>query len=269
LLFKVGAAPFHSWLCDVYDGSTLSVTFLFATAPKIILFSLFVKLFFFAFYNFQDILLPFFLFSAISSIAVGSFSAIYQKRIKRLFAYSTIAHSGFILLAVVAGSLDSAKSSIFYIFAYAFLTLLLFSILIYVTTAISNFPKYLVNWTSFGFKNPILAITFTFTLFSIAGIPPLLGFFSKFFVLFSVVAKDFYFTSFVVIVLSSIACFYYIRLIKIFYFTKTSKHNLWISNKSSKNAEWVISLLLFFNLTFFTKPELLSSFALVTSLSLF
>jgi len=104
-----------------------------------------LNFFFFAFYNFQDILLPFFLFSAISSIAVGSFSAIYQKRIKRLFAYSTIAHSGFILLAVVAGSLDSAKSSIFYIFAYAFLTLLLFSILIYVTTAISNFPKYLVN----------------------------------------------------------------------------------------------------------------------------
>jgi NADH-quinone oxidoreductase subunit N len=120
LFFKVGAAPFHSWLCDVYDGSILSVTLLFASAPKIILFSIIIKLFFFAFIDYKFFWIPFFLLVSTCSIAVGSISAIYQKRIKRLFAYSTIAHTGFILLGILACSTESAKALIFYVTIYAF-----------------------------------------------------------------------------------------------------------------------------------------------------
>jgi NADH-quinone oxidoreductase subunit N len=122
----------------VYDGSILSVTLLFASAPKIILFSLVIKLVFLLFFSFNELFTAFFLFASISSIAVGSFSALYQKRIKRLFAYSTIAHTGFILLAISASSGDSAKSLIFYIVIYSLLTVLLFSLL---TTELINNEK--------------------------------------------------------------------------------------------------------------------------------
>lgn len=269
LLFKIGAAPFHSWLCDVYDGSVLSVTLLFATAPKIILFSIIVKFFFFAAGDLKTIVTPFLFSASLLSIALGSFSAIYQKRVKRLFAYSTIAHTGFILLAVLALSADSASSAIFYVVVYSMLTLLLFSVLVYSTSITKNFPKYLVNWISAGSKNSMLTITFTLVLFSIAGIPPLFGFFSKFFVLLSIIGETYYFTGLFVVIVSSIACFYYIRLIKMFYFTKSSKSNLWLSTSSGRYSEGVIGLFLFINTTFFVWPELLSSFSLVTSIILF
>jgi NADH:ubiquinone oxidoreductase subunit 2 (subunit N) len=159
------------------------------------------------------------------SIAVGSISAIYQKRIKRLFAYSTIAHTGFILLGVLSCSVESSKALIFYITIYAFLTILLFSLLIFSTLKTSSYPKYLANLTSLGLKNYLFAISFALILFSIAGIPPLAGFFSKFFVLFTIVAQEYYVTSLIIILISSVACFYYIRLIKIFFFVKSSKNS--------------------------------------------
>jgi len=100
-------------LCDVYDGAMISVTLLFAAVPKIIIFSVIVKIFLLIFYDFASFWSSFFLFSSLLSIAVGSLSAIYQKRLKRLFAYSTVAHTGFILLGVVAASPDSVKTLIF------------------------------------------------------------------------------------------------------------------------------------------------------------
>jgi len=102
---------------------------------------------------------------------------------------------------------------------YSLLTILLFSFLVYSTKSSSVYPKYLANWTSIGKNNAIFAFTFTIILFSIAGIPPLAGFFSKFFILSSIVANEFYLSGILIIILSSIACFYYIRLIKIIFFS--------------------------------------------------
>jgi proton-translocating NADH-quinone oxidoreductase chain N len=145
LLFKIGSAPFHSWLCDVYDGSILTVTLLFASAPKIILFGVIVKLFYFLFNEFQIFSNYFFIYSAVGSIFIGSISALYQKRIKRLFAYSTITHTGFILLAIVAASVESVKAIVFYTIIYSLLSILLFSILIFSVVVTNNYPKYLIN----------------------------------------------------------------------------------------------------------------------------
>jgi NADH-quinone oxidoreductase subunit N len=242
---------------------------LFASAPKIILFSIVIKLFFFIFYDYANLFIPFFLFSSISSIAVGSISAIYQKRIKRLFAYSTIAHTGFILLGILACTVESSKALILYIIIYAFLTILLFSLLIFTTTSTTTYPKYLSNLTSIGLKNYLFAISFSLILFSIAGIPPLAGFFSKFFVLFSIIAQKYYITSFIIVIISSIACFYYIRLIKIFFFVKSSKNSVWLSNTSKQNTEILIGLLLFFNVFFFFRPDFFSHFASILGLLLF
>jgi NADH-quinone oxidoreductase subunit N len=160
------------------------------------------------------------------SIIIGSISAIYQKRLKRLFAYSTIAHTGFILLAFLAGSLDASKSLIFYIIIYSVLTITTFSLLINSASSVTTQPKYLINFSGIGSKNHIFAITFALTILAVAGIPPLAGFFSKLFILISVVGAEYYFTALVVIFFSSIACFYYIRLVKIMFFVKNSKNSL-------------------------------------------
>jgi NADH-quinone oxidoreductase subunit N len=132
-------------LCDVYDGAMISVTLLFAAVPKIIIFSVIVKIFLLIFYDFASFWSSFFLFSSLLSIAVGSLSAIYQKRLKRLFAYSTVAHTGFILLGVVAASPDSVKTLIFYLMVYSVLTILLFSLLIFAIISIVRFPGYLAS----------------------------------------------------------------------------------------------------------------------------
>lgn len=267
-LFKVGAAPFHSWLCDVYDGAIISVTLLFASVPKIVIFSVIIKLFLLIFYDFSSFWLPLFLFASILSITVGSLSAIYQKRLKRLFAYSTVAHTGFILLGVVGASPESIKTLVFYLVIYSALTVLLFSLLIFAILSTSRFPSYMSSWTSSGLKNFTFVMSFTFTLFSIAGIPPLAGFFSKFLILLSVVSQEYFVTSIIIVLISSVACFYYIRLIKSFFFVKSSKNSLWISVKKRQHSEHVIGILMFLNLFFVLRPDLLFTFSSVISVSL-
>jgi len=268
-LFKTGAAPFHIWLCDVYEGAILSVTLLFSSLPKIILFGLIVKLFHFVFYDIFIAFSNFFLFSSLTSIGIGSIAAIYQKRIKRLLGYSTINHTGFILLAITMPSAEATKILSFYIVIYTIITLLLFALLIYCSISTKKSLKYLTNWSSFYIKNSIFTIAFAFALFSVAGIPPLAGFFSKFFVLLSVISHKYYLTAILIITLSSIGCFYYIRLIKIFYFIGDRKNADWISNINKFNTELVISSFLMFNICFFFKPTLLLNFTTIIGLILF
>lgn len=269
LMFKVGCAPFHFWLCDVYEGSILPVTLLFASAPKIVLFSLLFKLCFFVTFEYNSIWSSFLGFSAVISIFVGSISAIYQKRLKRLFAYSTIAHTGFILLAFLCCSIDSVKSLVFYIIIYSCLSITTFSLLINAASATTIQPKYLINLSGIGSKNYIFAVTFALTILAVAGIPPLAGFFSKFFILLSVIGSEYYFTAMTIVVLSSISCFYYIRMVKLMFFVKDSKNCIWITNKTKKNSEILIGIFLFFILCYFLHPDLIIDFSIVMGLLLF
>jgi NADH-quinone oxidoreductase subunit N len=162
----------------------------------------------------------------VASIFVGSISAIYQKRLKRLFAYSTIAHTGFILLAFLCGSIESSKSLIFYIIIYSSLTITTFSLLINAASSAIIQPKYLINLSGIGSRNYVFAATFGLTILAIAGIPPLAGFFSKFFIILSVIGAEYFFTALTIIILSSISCFYYIRVVKIMFFVKDSKNSM-------------------------------------------
>ena len=269
LLFKVGSAPFHAWLCDVYDGAIISVTLLFASAPKIVIFSIIMKIFLLVFIDFNLVWSPFFLLASVLSITIGSISAIYQKRLKRLFAYSTISHTGFILLGIACASADAANSLIFYIVIYACLTILMFSLLIFSVITQTNFPGFIANWTSSGLRNYVFVISFALVLFSISGIPPLAGFFSKLMILLSLIAQEYYVTGLVIVIISSIASFYYIRLIKTFFFTKTSKNNFWLSTAKRQSSEFNIGLLFFLNLAFCFCPEFLSLMSVTLSLTLF
>lgn len=268
LLFKVGSAPFHFWLSDVYEGSILPVTLLFACAPKIVLFGLLLKICFFLLFDYSSIWSFVLGCSAVLSIIVGSLSAIYQKRWKRLFAYSTIAHTGFILLVFLSCSLEASKSLIFYVIIYSMLSLTTFAYLINTASAVKMQPKYIVNFSGIGYKNHVFAATFGLTILAIAGIPPLAGFFSKFLVILSVIGAEYYATALVVIFFSSIACFYYIRIIKVMFFVNTTKNNLWITNKTKQNTEFIIGFFTFVIMFYFLYPNLIIDMSTVISLTL-
>ena len=268
-IFKVGGAPFHFWLCDVYEGSLISSTLFFSAVPKIIIFSIILNISQQTFFLFNDSWFYLFFVSSLLSIIIGSIGGLYQKRLKRLLAYSTIAHTGFILLGFLGNNPESLKSITFYISIYTILTLSVFCIIFACLISTKIFPKYIVRWTSSALKNIVFIGSFTLILFSIAGIPPLVGFFSKFFVLFSVITQHFYVTSIIVVVFSGVACYYYIRLIKTFFFHKTKKNYLWLSTNKTQNIEFILAGTLFFNVFFFFKPNTLSVFCSINSLAFF
>lgn len=266
LSFKLGAAPFHMWLCDVYEGSIIAVTAFFSAVPKVILFGFLIRVSYVIF----DIYIPYtsslMLGFGLSSICFASVAALYQKRMKRLLAYSAVSHTGFVLLAFACSSMDSIKSSIIYITLYVVMTLAVFAILLSSVNS-KNMPKYLINWSFLSGSNFCLSIGFVLTLFSIGGIPPMAGFFSKLGVLFALLGQNYVVTSIVVIIFSSIACFYYIRLVKLFYFTNVPNGNFWMS-KSGKCLGYLFSPLVFALTFFFLRPTLLFELSTLLVVSL-
>lgn len=217
LLFKVGASPFHMWLCDVYEGSLTSVTLFFAAVPKLVLFYLLIKLPFVILPAFDIFWKPFFLASGLLSIAVGSMAALVQKKMKRLLAFSAISHTGFVLLSLCSGSYLSIKACTFYMIFYAIMTFATFAVVI-ISLNQENFLKYLISWSYSSKRNFCLTITFSLILFSLAGIPPLTGFYSKLLVFLSLLNEQKIFTMTIMALLSCVGCFYYIRIIKILFF---------------------------------------------------
>jgi NADH-quinone oxidoreductase subunit N len=144
ILFKLGSFPFHMWLCDVYDGSIINITAFFSTIPKVILLSFFIKTLYVVFSGNLDILNYILIASGLGSICFASVAALYQKRIKRLMAYSTVSHTGFLLLGICCSTVDSIKACTIYIILYILMTLTLFSIL-FISGIDNNQQKYLIN----------------------------------------------------------------------------------------------------------------------------
>lgn len=265
LLFKLAAAPFHMWAPDVYEGSPTVVTIFFAVVPKIAILYLLYKI---LYGPFVAIFFPHIQFlliiSGVLSIFIGTFAAIYQNRIVRLMAFSAIAHIGFILLGFSTGSFTSFYSSFIYIIIYIFMTINSFTFILSVYPA--NQHKYFADLLAFAKYQPILAITFTFTLLSIAGIPPLAGFFSKFYILLSLIDHHFFIIAIIIVLLSVISAYYYIRIIQWMYFKNSSPFNLLNTITSSSTISLSQALILgstlYFILTFliYPKPILLFTF---------
>jgi NADH:ubiquinone oxidoreductase subunit 2 (subunit N) len=149
------------------------------------------------------------------------------------------------------------------------LTIALFAILINVSNATKIQPKYLINLSGIGSKNNIFSAIFGLIILAIAGIPPLAGFFSKFFILLSLIGAKYYLISLVVITFSSIACFYYIRLVKIMFFVKNSRNYLWVTHNSTQNTELMIAFFTFVIICFFIHSDLFINLSIVTGLTLF
>jgi NADH-quinone oxidoreductase subunit N len=228
LLFKLGAAPFHIWLPDVYDGSPTIVTGFFSSITKIPVFILFVNFIYVVFYSFNEYSHIFILLCAVCSLFIGGLGALYQNKVKRLIAYSSISHMGFMLLGIATGSLQGLQAVSIYLIVYLLLTLNFFSILFGVRKFIDGGKiKTLQDFRPLFKSNPIIGVVLSLNLFSYAGIPPLAGFFGKFYVLSVSLNTGVYFIIFLAVLFSIISSVYYIRLIKLMFFEKSEKWALY------------------------------------------
>ena len=255
IMFKIGAAPFHMWVPDVYEGVPTIVTAFFAIVPKIAIFSLLIRLQINLFYENLVFTQNIFLYAALLSITIGTLGALYQIKLKRLLAYSAISHVGFLLLGFVSFNNWSIFSLFFYLIIYIIISINIFTVLLVLRKADNNLKFKKINEVVILFKsNPLLAINFCLILFSIAGITPLVGFYSKLYIFISALKSEIYISAILAAILSVIASMYYIRLIKLMFFKNFEYWTLF--TELTKKESLLISVTFFFNLFFFCYPEI-------------
>nr|QXQ00367.1 NADH dehydrogenase subunit 2 [Tuber umbilicatum] len=278
-LFKVSAAPFHFWSPDVLDGIPTVVTTFVAIIPKISIFIFLLELVHYTSqsmfeFNWTSLLL----LSSFLSLIIGSVVGLVQHRIKRLLAYSTISHVGFLLLALVINSTESVQAFLFYLMQYSLSNINVFFILIIIgyylleisrnadrrLLEINNSPVQLISqFQGFFFINPFLAISLAITLFSFAGLPPLIGFFAKQQVLSAALNQGFYFLVLVGILTSVVSAVYYLRIIKLVFFDKNesiadNKYSYYFASSSPFLTITISVLTLIILLFIFSPTEWLS-----------
>ncbi len=230
LAFKISAVPFHMWAPDVYEGSPTSVTIFFALLPKIAALTVFIRILYIPFLNIIDQWQIIIVFLSIASMLFGAIAAIGQKNLKRLVAYSSIGHMGYALAGISTGTNQGIQSSITYISIYLFMNLAFFSCL-FMLRRDEKYYENIEDLSGLSKNHPILSFSFLIVLFSLAGIPPLAGFFAKFYIFSAVIEQSMYFLAITGLLSTVIAAFYYLRLIKIIYFDSEkekyeSNHNI-------------------------------------------
>ena len=255
LAFKVSAVPFHMWTPDVYEGAPTSITNYFAVVPKVAGLAVLIK---FMLIPFSKILMEWqtiIIFISIASMILGALAAIGQKNIKRLLAYSSIGHIGYALAGVATGAISGYETAIVYIAIYVVMNIGAFSCL-YLLKKDNEYKENISDLSGISKKHPILAISFLIILFSLAGIPPLGGFFAKFYVFTSVVEQKMYALAIIGLLTTVISAFYYLKIIKTIYFDDSI-----ISFDATKNKFAQLSIFISCSilLTFFLYPSVLNN----------
>jgi NADH-quinone oxidoreductase subunit N len=255
LAFKVSAVPFHMWTPDVYEGAPTSITSYFAVVPKVAGLAVLIK---FMLIPFSKILMEWqtiIIFISIASMILGAVAAIGQKNVKRLLAYSSIGHIGYALAGVATGVISGYESAIVYISIYVVMNIGAFSCL-YLLKKDGEYKENISDLSGISKKHPMLAISFLVILFSLAGIPPLGGFFAKFYVFTAVVEQKMYALAIIGLLTTVISAFYYLKIIKTIYFD-----NSIISFDVTKNkfAQFSIFMSCSILLTFFLYPSVLNN----------
>ncbi len=217
LAFKLGAVPFHMWVPDVYQGSPTAVTVFLGTAPKIAAFAMIMRLLVEGLGGLVADWQQMFIILAVLSMAVGNVIAIAQTNIKRMLAYSTISHVGFIMLGILTGTTDGYANAMFYTLAYALMSLGGFGIVILMSRAGFEADQ-LDDYKGLNQRSPWFALLMMILMLSMAGVPPTLGFWAKLAVLQSIIAIDMVWLAGVAVFFSIIGLFYYLRIIKLMYF---------------------------------------------------
>ena len=262
LAFKISAVPFHMWTPDVYEGAPTSITNYFAVVPKVAGLALLIK---FMLIPFSNILLEWqtiIIFISIASMILGAVAAIVQKNIKRLLAYSSIGHIGYALAGVSTGAISGYGSAVIYISIYVIMNLGAFSCL-YLLKKDEQYKENISDLSGISKKHPILAISFLIILFSLAGVPPLGGFFAKFYIFTAVLEQKMYALAIIGLLTTVISAFYYLKIIKIIYFDESL---ITFDSVKNRNAQVSIFISCSILLTFFLYPSILND--LVNSLFL-
>ncbi len=255
LAFKVSAVPFHMWTPDVYEGAPTSITSFFAVVPKVAGLALFIK---FMFIPFANILLEWqtiIIFISIASMILGAVAAMVQKNFKRLLAYSSIGHIGYALAGVATGEISGYESAIIYISIYVIMNIGAFSCL-YLLKKDGQYKENISALSGISKKHPLLAISLLIILFSLAGVPPLGGFFAKFYVFVAVMEKEMYALAIIGLLTTVMSAFYYLKIIKTIYFDDN-----FIIFESTKNRTAQISVFAscIILITFFLYPSVLNN----------
>ncbi len=254
LAFKISAVPFHMWAPDVYQGSPTSVTIFFAILPKIAALTVFIRFLYIPFFDMIEQWQMIIVFISIASMLFGAIAAIGQKNLKRLVAYSSIGHMGYALAGLSTGTSQGIHSSITYMSIYLVMNLALFSCLFMLKRNDEYYEK-IEDLSGLSRNHPVLSFSLMLILFSLAGIPPLAGFFAKFYIFMAVVEESMYFLAIVGLLSTVIAAFYYLRIIKIIYFDPEKEK---YETNHDMGIKITLALSTLFILSYFIYPRVLT-----------
>jgi NADH-quinone oxidoreductase subunit N len=264
LCFKVSAVPFHMWTPDVYEGAPTPVTAFFAAAPKVAAMALFVRTDVTAFpgiiLQWQQILV----FVSIASMGLGAFAAIGQRNIKRLMAYSSIGHMGYALIGLAAGTAEGVQGVLVYIAIYLAMTLGTFACIIAMRRTTGSVEQ-ISDLAGLARTRPAMAFFLAMLLFSLAGIPPLAGFFAKFYVFLAAIKAGLYTLAVIGVLASVVGAYYYLMIVKIMYFDEPAP----VFEPMRDELKAVLGISGLIVLLFFVYPEPLVDAAAAAAKSLF
>ena len=259
LAFKVSAVPFHMWTPDVYEGAPTAVTAFFAIVPKVSAVALIYRFCLEPFGDFYKEWSQIIIFLSIASMFWGSIAAIAQTSIKRLLAYSSIGHVGYVLIALAAANDEGIKAVVIYMFIYMIMNIAIFAILLSLKSS-KGFVEKIDELSGLSKSNPLIGLSLAIIMMSMAGIPPFIGFFGKFYVFIAALNKGLVILSILGVLASVISAYYYLRIIKVVYFDEINSnfnYNFSISYQSKFILVFLILIMTFF--VFY--PSLLISFA--------
>lgn len=273
LLFKLAAAPFHMWAPDVYDGAPTIVTAYFAIVPKVGILIGLSNLLYICLINIIDEIQPLVLVSGLMSTIIGSIAAINQTKFKRILAYSAIGHMGFMLLGIGVGTYDSFWGSLIYIVVYIIMSINIFTIVL--TIYKDNEKEYIGKMIGISRKNVVLGYTVGITLLSMAGIPPLIGFISKYIIIVSVMKSEHILIGVIAILMSVISGYYYLRIIQYIFFKDTQEYKyrevygiIEGDNKISIEKSIILGGTIYLIMTLILMPKLLTTMTFTTITSI-
>jgi NADH-quinone oxidoreductase subunit N len=262
--FKVSAVPFHMWTPDVYEGAPTPVTAFFAAAPKVAGIAMFVRAAVMAFPGITSQWQQIVVFVAIASMALGSFAAIGQRNFKRLMAYSSIGHMGFALVGLAAGTSEGVQGVLVYIAIYVTMTLGVFAVILSMRRS-TGMVETIDQLAGLAQTQPTMAFFLAMLLFSLAGVPPLAGFFAKFYVFLAAIKAGLYALAVIGVVTSVIGAYYYLAIVKIMYFDEPAAK----FEQMPYELRVVLAICGLFNIFFFAYPAPLVGIASAAARSLF
>lgn len=228
LAFKLGAVPFHMWVPDVYHGAPTSVTLFIGAAPKLAAFAMIMRLLVSGMGSLHEHWQGMLIVLAVLSIGIGNIVAIAQTNIKRMLAYSTISHVGFIILGVLAGTSEGYAAAMFYTIIYAFMSLGAFGVILLLSRKGFEAEE-ISDFSGMGRTHPWFAIIMLLLLLSMVGVPPFAGFYAKLVVLKSIISVDLTWLAIYAVIMSVVGAYYYLRVLKVMYFDdadETADHSL-------------------------------------------